>query len=271
MPVANTLLLVGTLSLVLIFRSSGGLADAYGIAVSLTMVITTLLFAVVMHENWRWPTAVSVSTTVLFLAINLAFFLAIAPKVLSGGWIPLSIAAVLLFVMGVWRRGRQLVERRRQVVDLSTVPSSDAPTVVLVRDWQQVQVDNDRFRGAIVLHVNRCQRPFMVNTPHGTLIEDGPVPRVFACFGFMDRPDVPAVLAQLVADGKLDLDMSEVRYVVIEERLDIQDEHGMQGLFKRLFHALGRRAARVSDLVGIPPDLVLHHQPERPTTTRLTR
>lgn len=260
-PVANTLLLLGTLGLVLAFRSSGGLADAYGIAVSLTMVLTTLLFGVVMRELWRWPLAVCLGLTGLFLAIDLVFFLAIARKVLSGGWIPLSIATVLLVVMGVWRRGRQLVERHRPVVDLSSLPPGDEPVVVLVRDWEQVRVPESLEHPAVVLHLNRCQRPFMIDEPHGTLTEGGPVPRVFACFGFMDDPDIPALLEGLVAEGQLDLDLEAARYVIIEERLDIRHDRGMPAPLKRLFHLFGRRAPRVTDLAAIPPDRVWSLQP----------
>lgn len=260
-PVANTLLLLGTLGLVLAFRSSGGLADAYGIAVSLTMVLTTLLFGVVMREVWRWPLILCIGLTVLFLVIDLIFFLSIARKVLSGGWIPLAIATVLLVVMGVWRRGRQLVERHRPEVDLSSLPPGEEPVVVLVRDWEQVRIPADLGRRAVVLHLNRCQRPFMVDEPHGTLVEGGQVPRVFACFGFMDRPDLPSLLEELVANGQIDLDLGAARYVVIQERLDIRHDRGMPVPLKRLFHRLGRRAARVTDLAAIPPDRVLSIRP----------
>ncbi|HBQ19427.1 MAG TPA: potassium transporter Kup, partial [Myxococcales bacterium] len=138
-PSANRFLLVGTLVLVLTFRSSGALADAYGIAVSLTMAITTLLLYFVMREVWRLPLVVALALAVALLCVDVAFFASIVRKVASGGWIPLSIAALLVLVMGVWRRGRQLVERHRPVVRVKDVRRPDGGSLVfLVREPSQV-------------------------------------------------------------------------------------------------------------------------------------
>ena len=98
--------------IVLGFRSSSALAAAYGIAVTLTMVITTLLLHVVATERWKWPVGVTALVTGTFLAIDLAFFGANLLKILHGGWLPLVIGGVLFTLMTTWKTGRRLLAER---------------------------------------------------------------------------------------------------------------------------------------------------------------
>jgi KUP system potassium uptake protein len=111
-PQVNWALMVGTITIVLGFRSSSALAAAYGIAVTLTMVITTLLLHAVATERWGWPVAATVLVTGTFLAIDLAFFGANLLKILHGGWLPLVIGGVLFALMTTWKTGRRLVAQR---------------------------------------------------------------------------------------------------------------------------------------------------------------
>ena len=94
------------------FGSSAALAAAYGIAVTLTMVITAVLLHVVATERWRWPTALAFVVTGIFLAVDLAFFGANALKVAHGGWLPLIIGALLFTLMTTWKTGRKIVAQR---------------------------------------------------------------------------------------------------------------------------------------------------------------
>ena len=111
-PQVNWALMVSTIVIVIGFGSSSALAAAYGIAVTLTMVITTLLLHVVATERWDWPPAVAYAVTGVFLTIDLAFFGANALKIAHGGWLPLVIGAVLFTLMTTWKTGRQLVAER---------------------------------------------------------------------------------------------------------------------------------------------------------------
>ncbi|MCB9762544.1 MAG: KUP/HAK/KT family potassium transporter [Alphaproteobacteria bacterium] len=254
-PAANRLLLVGTLALVIGFRSSGDLADAYGIAVSLSMAITTLLMLFVMRDVWRWPVALCVAVTAALLAVELAFFGSVARKIASGGWIPLTIAVVLALVMGVWRRGQQLADRHPP--DLRAEGLDEAPLVVLVRDPAQVPADFAPGREVILLHVNRCHSPYMTDMPHGQVRRVGGRPLVDACFGFMESPDVPALLRSLRASGALEVDEARATYVLIRETFHTDRDHGLHRWLRGLFGALARRAARVSEALGIPPERVV--------------
>src|SRR5687768_10358226 len=101
--------MIGCLVLVVTFETAGALAAAYGIAVTGTMVITTLLFAVVARGRWGWPLWRVAALTGGFLVVDLAFFGANAIKVVAGGWVPLALAAVLFALMTTWKRGRELL------------------------------------------------------------------------------------------------------------------------------------------------------------------
>ena len=243
-PAANTFLLIGTLALVVLFRSSGGLADAYGIAVSLTMTITTVLLYLVMRQRWGWGAPLAVSVTAVLLAVDVAFFSSIVRKVAHGGWIPLTIALVLVVVMGVWRRGRQRLVRR-PAVDLEGV-AGDGPLVVLVRDFDQVVPGPDR-RPVALLHVNQCHRPIMTMEPHGQLRRAHGRPLLHACYGYMEKPDIPALLAELAGEHDLGFDPAEAHFLVLRERPGT----GAIGL---LYALLARAATPLAASLGIPPD-----------------
>jgi KUP system potassium uptake protein len=108
-PEVNNALMVGCLILVVTFKSAGALAAAYGIAVTGTMVITTLLFAVVARGRWGWPLWHVVGVTAAFLVVDLAFFGANVLKIVAGGWVPLAIASVIFVLMTTWKKGRELL------------------------------------------------------------------------------------------------------------------------------------------------------------------
>jgi KUP system potassium uptake protein len=107
-PQMNWFLAISTILIVIGFRSSSALAAAYGIAVTLTMVITAILLQVVMTERWKWPKAAAFAITALFLTIDTAFLGANLLKVFQGGWLPLFIGAVVFTLMTTWKTGRKL-------------------------------------------------------------------------------------------------------------------------------------------------------------------
>ena len=111
-PQVNWALMVSTIAIVIGFGSSAALAAAYGIAVTLTMVITALLLHIVATERWRWPAAVAFAVTGVFLTVDLAFFGANALKIAHGGWLPLVIGGFLFTLMTTWKTGRRIVAQR---------------------------------------------------------------------------------------------------------------------------------------------------------------
>ncbi len=111
-PVVNWLLMIGCVGLVLGFRSSSNLASAYGIAVTVTMLITTLLFFRVARDRWGWSLTRGLVVCLPLLVVDLAFLSANVPKIVTGGWFPLVVGLVLVTLMTTWRQGRQLVAER---------------------------------------------------------------------------------------------------------------------------------------------------------------
>ena len=126
MPRVNTLLLIGVLLLVALFRSSSALASAYGIAVTGTMVVTAMMAFIVIRRVWHWPLVAALALMLPFLFIDLTFLAANLLKVVEGGWMPLALGAVVMAVMYTWRRGSRLLfeKTRRQEMPLESLVAS---------------------------------------------------------------------------------------------------------------------------------------------------
>src|SRR5204863_7111554 len=107
-PAANWLLMVGTLSTVIIFKTSENLAAAYGIAVSGTMLITTILLYRVAIDRWRWPPAVAVAMIAVFGAVDATFLASNSLKIVEGGWFPITVGTAMVALMLCWRHGASL-------------------------------------------------------------------------------------------------------------------------------------------------------------------
>ena len=111
-PSVNWALMIACIFLVLEFHSSSNLAAAYGVAITTTMVVTTLLFYVLVRERWGWSQPLAMALTGVFLVIDLAFFGANITKIAYGGWVPLAVGVGVFTLMTTWHRGRQVLARR---------------------------------------------------------------------------------------------------------------------------------------------------------------
>ena len=216
-PQVNALLCIGCIALVLGMRSSTALAAAYGIAVTGTMIITTLLFHTVTRERWHWSFAVSGALALLFMVVDLGFFGANLVKVASGGWIPLVIAAVIYLLMTTWSVGRRrlwaIVKENTLPFDLFlpdiarrkpprvpgtavflTSEASGAPPVLL-HHLKHNKVLHER---VVIMSVATTDIPLV---PVEERIESESLGEGFylvkAHYGFMETPDVPLALLQL--------------------------------------------------------------------------
>jgi KUP system potassium uptake protein len=214
-PRANWLLLIAVLYLVFAFKSSSALASAYGIAVTGTMVLTSIMAFFVMRKCWHWPAAVATAVIVPFLIIDLIFLMANLLKIVDGGWIPLMIGVGLMGVMVTWRRGSKIVARKtvRDEIDLNDFIASISASSSI-----------SRVRGTAVFltgNPNSTPTSLMHNLKHNKVLHEKnvilrvvteDVPRVsedarlsyepvndsFAKitirFGYMETPDVPKAL-----------------------------------------------------------------------------
>ncbi len=275
-PEVNWMLMVATLGLVFFFRSSTNLAAAYGMAVTLTMIITTLLAFVVARELWRWDLWRAGTITAAFLALDLVFFAANVLKIQHGGWFPLVVAALVYGVMSTWKRGREIVVERLNATEVSletffkrlaqtppvrvpgtavfmTARPEGAPPI-LVHHLKHNKVLHEQI---VLLTVS------MLNTP--TISEGAPIEvhalgggfyRVIARFGFMETPDVPIALARAREKG-LNWKDEDTTFFLADLTLLSNPETGMSHWRDAIFIFLSRNARRATNFFNIPVDRVV--------------
>jgi len=275
-PEINWMLMIATVGLVLGFRSSTNLAAAYGIAVTTTMVITTLLAYVVTRERWGWSVWKAGLVTSLFFALDLVFFGANLIKIEYGGWFPLLVAGIVYGVMSTWKRGRELVVERLRVAEVPlteffrqiterppirvpgtavfmTARPEGAPPI-LVHHLKHNKVLHEQ---VVLLTVS------MLNTPTRgdvTAIDVSPVSagfyRVIARFGFMESPDVMGAL-RLAREQGLDWRDDDTTFYLADLTLLASEGIGMPVWRDKLFVFLSRNARRATNFFQVPADRVV--------------
>ncbi len=276
-PEVNWALMVGCLLLVVAFRSSGALAAAYGIAVTGTMAITSILYAVVARSRWGWSRLAVGALTALFLLIDTAFLAANIIKIESGGWVPLAMAVLIFTLMSTWKRGRaQLgemlqrgslplnlfledVERRKPPRVPGTAvfmtSSADGAPVVLLHHLKHNKMLHQQ---VVLMSVQSEEVPEISADERVTLEELGHgFFRVRARYGFMESPDVEEILAG-AAEAGLRAKPQETSFYLGRERLiPRSDNGGMMKWRKKLFVLMSRNARSATEFFNIPPNRVV--------------
>jgi KUP system potassium uptake protein len=272
-PVINWLLMLVTIGLVLGFGSSSRLAAAYGIAVTLSMIITSLLaFSVV--KSWGWSTLRAAAVTGLFLIIEGSFLAANLEKIAHGGWFPLLLAAALSLLMTTWNRGRMLLAERfrKELLPLAeffervaTHPPLRVPGTAVFMTGQLSGTPPallHNFRHNHVLHENVILLTIVTEdaarVPSTERVSVEPAAagfwRVIGRYGFMEQPDAP----DLVMRSGLLTKLEEVTFFLGREHL-IVSEHGAIGQRWRIavFSFLTRSSQPATRFFNIPPDRVM--------------
>jgi len=276
MPAVNWLLLAGVVAAVVFFGSSSALAGAYGIAVTLTMMITTVLAYFVVRNGWRLPAPVAIGATIFFLAIDAVLVAGCAVKFLDGGWFPLALGAVLFGVMSTWSRGRALLLEgiRREGVDLreflaqpdlrtmsratrtAVYPVADPTTVpqALLHNIKHNEVLHEH--NVIVTVVFR-DVPWVAPDDRAEVERLGEgFWRVVLNFGFMETPDVPRALALADSHG-LHVPAFSTSYFLSRETVVPLPRTGMATWRDRLFAAMSRNAGGVVEYFRLPGNAVV--------------
>ena len=272
-PLVNWLLLVGCIGLVLGFRTSSALAAAYGIAVTTTMVITSLIFYVVTKARWGWSTPKALLVVAPLLLIDAAFLAGNIPKIPEGGWFPLVVAVVLLLQMTTWRRGRELVAGRihrgerpiRDVLNrLDLVERVEGTAVFLFKDLGMAPpalVNNMRHNKVvhettlIVSVVTEDVPRVDPKSRHQSETVAPGVHQVLLRYGFMEEPNVPQALEACAGKG-FRFKPEEATYFIGRESVLAGKVPGMHPLLERLFVLLNRGADSASRFFGLPADRV---------------
>ncbi|MDE3153855.1 MAG: potassium transporter Kup [Acidobacteriota bacterium] len=275
-PQVNWALMIATIGLVLGFQSSSNLASAYGVAVTTTMVITTVLLAIVEHELWGWRLWATILLTASFIVVDLSFFGANLLKIEHGGWFPLVVAALLYTVMATWEHGRRLLRDRQRRINMPfddfaeglrehppvRVPgtavfmtgSPDGVPVALQHNLRHNKVLHER---VLLLTVLTEDIP---RVPRDERVEVQPLEagfyRVTAHYGFMQDPNAVEVLTRARARG-LDVDMSDVTFFLGRETLLPSAKPEMARWRYRLFAFMSRNARHATNFFRIPTERVV--------------
>ncbi|HUN25739.1 MAG TPA: KUP/HAK/KT family potassium transporter [Steroidobacteraceae bacterium] len=273
----NWLLAAATLGLTLAFRKSDNLAAAYGIAVSLTMLMTSALLFMAMRTVWSWSLPASAALAGLFLCVDAAFFSANLEKVAEGGYVPLLLATLIYGVMLVWHRGTSAVARFASAAAipvgefLAEVAAEHIPRVPgtavfitrTVRDTPPVMrwhVMKNRALHArlLVLTVLTESVPYVAEAQRLALTELAPgFWRAVARYGFMERPDIPRLLRHATALG-CTIGLEDVTYYLGHETIvRREDRGGLHGWEVALYALMARNATHVSDFLRLPTDNVV--------------
>lgn len=277
LPVINWLLLAGVIILVIAFQTSSALAVAYGIAVTGTMIMTTMLAFVVVHKLWGWSLAKALAFIIPFLALDLVFFGANVLRIAEGGWVPLLVASIILLAIWVWVRGKRLIADYEQshavpMDEIAAILAKDPPVRVrgtaifltaspeavpnaLLHNLKHNQVLHQHnlivaVRTASVPHVPREER-----LSEERINDD--FTRVQLRYGFMDTPDVPGDLG-LCAKASLHFgDPQRTSYYIGRNSLRASREEGLPFWQDMILIFLQRNAADPTDFFRIPPNRVV--------------
>jgi KUP system potassium uptake protein len=276
-PEVNRMLMVACVALVLGFRASASLAAAYGIAVTGTMTITSVLFCFVARYRWGWSLLRAGGLLVLLLCVDLSFFIACSAKIANGGWVPLALAGGIFSVMVTWSRGRTLLGEKVAagslpmamfVADVETSkPHRVTGTAVFLASTRRgtPTVLLHHFKHNKVLHeqvvvlsittdavpeVREEQKVRLKDFGHGFWA-------VTAHYGFMESPDVTDILRRCRERG-LETNTADTSYYLGRETLiPKRGGRGMADWRKHLFRFLSRNARPATDFFAIPPNRVV--------------
>jgi KUP system potassium uptake protein len=268
----NWLLMIATLGLTIIFRRSDNLAAAYGIAVSLTMLLTSVLLFIAMREIWGWSPVKAGAVALVFLVVDFGFFTANVTKVLEGGYVPLLLAVAVYGIMWIWHRGTSAVRARvladqvplKKFVetlgsrDVARVPGtavfltradSETPPVLV---WH-VRKNRSLHQSVLILKLIVTSSP---RTKPSERIQVARVAdkfwRVEARYGFMERPNVLAILDDCMTKA-VEINRDDVTFYIGHETIIPREGRGgIPRWQEAIFAAMARNSVRITDVLKLP-------------------
>lgn len=272
----NYALMITCLAVVFSFQTSTGLAAAYGVAVTTTMVITSALLYVVMRSRWGWSPVLAGALTTIFLVIDLAFFSANIIKIPQGGWFPLAVGLLVLGVMVTWKTGRERLTSRIRSGELSTerfigsigthpqlrVPGTavylfsdlGATPPPLLANLRHNEVLHETI---LIVTVQWTGRPRVPRARRATVHELGEgFFQVLLLYGFIETPDVPQALAHITT-AEFGFDPDDAVYVVGNEMVIPKSGMSFLAVRDRLFALMHRNATSPIRFFGLPPSRVI--------------
>ena len=275
-PSINWLLMISTIGLVLGFQKSTNLAAAYGVAVTATMAVTTLLAEVVARRLWGWSAAFVIPGAILFLAADLSLFGANIIKIADGGWFPLAVGLVVYLLLSTWKKGRSILSERLKkgalpfsefiaTVTPTSLPRVPGTAVFMSRDPESTPTallhnlkHNKVLHEKVVLLTVMTEEFPYVEVDDRVRVEDlgKGFFRVIARYGFLQNPGVSEVM-DLIKTRGLDLNVMNTTFFLSRETLIPSKKPGMALWREKLFAIMSRNAQRPTDFFRIPPNRVV--------------
>ncbi|MEI8402069.1 MAG: potassium transporter Kup [Alcaligenaceae bacterium] len=273
-PFTNWTLYVAVVALVIGFKSSSNLAAAYGIAVTGTMLIDTVLIAFVMRLLWRWHWVFVLLVAGSLLVIDLAFFAANAIKIPEGGWFPLAVGVVSFTVLTTWRRGRKLVNEEmasssmplESFIQFTTdvhrisgtavfmTSSSDGVPSALLHNLKHNQILHER---VVLMTIKTADKPFVKHSKQVEIQDLGKnFSRIVVTYGFMQNPNVPRALQLCEAHGMV-FDMMSTTFYLARETVVPAVKSSFTPLRAYIFRLMSKNATSATDFFKIPANRVV--------------
>jgi len=275
-PFVNYALLAACLVVVIVFKQSSGLAGAYGIAVTATMIITSFLYFLVLTHHWKWSLVKAVLLVGIFIVFDVAYFSGNLIKIADGGWFPLLVAAIVAIAMTTWKKGREELRRKligaRFPIDifLAELPKSSLPRVpgaavfmtlspvgtppTLLHNVKHNHVLHEK---VVLLSIISTDTPTVPPEEQIKLEDLGQgFYRVEAFYGFMQKPDVPQVMEMVAAYGLATEPMTTTFYLG-RETLLTGGKSKMMRWRKAVFAFMSRNAGNPTAYFGIPANRVV--------------
>ncbi|MBA3439577.1 MAG: potassium transporter Kup [Pyrinomonadaceae bacterium] len=275
-PSINWALMIGCIGIVIGFRTSSNLAAAYGIAVTSTMAITTVIFYIVARERWRWSRLTAGALSGCFFVIDMAFFTANIIKIPHGGWFPIVVAIVIFTIMTTWKKGRRVLAERIQersqpfgefLQQIASHPFARVPGTAifmnsnvtitppaLLHNIEHNKVLHER---VVLLTVKTKQVPHVAPEERVALetLHHG-ISRVTVNYGFMEDPNIPEVLESINQPGWT-FNPAETTYFVGRETVLATKRPGMALWREKLFAMMSRNATTATAYFCLPPNQVV--------------
>jgi KUP system potassium uptake protein len=270
-PQLNWILFFATIWLVGSFKTSDNLAAAYGVAVSTTMVITTLLAFVAMRNLWKWKLPVAISVAVFFLIIDLSFFTANIVKIPEGGWFPLAVAGSIYFMMTTWHRGKRMMSIQiNKITDplekFITYYQTEAESIV---SGTAIYLTSNPYGTPPALFYNLKYNKVLHEhiiilcikfdpVPHVNLLKKATVTKmdeyislIIIHYGYMDTTNIPEAL-QILNKECIAIDLKNEIYFLGRESVEVTKHTGMSPFRETVFEYLGRNSARLTSYFNLP-------------------
>ncbi|HEY5368383.1 MAG TPA: potassium transporter Kup [Hanamia sp.] len=270
-PQLNWILFFATVWLVGSFKTSDNLAAAYGVAVSTTMVITTLLAFVAMRQLWKWSLPAAISLVVFFLIIDLSFFTANIVKVPDGGWFPLAVAGCIYFMMTTWHRGKRMMSiqinkitgslekfltyyktKTQSIVSGTAIYLTSNPYGTPPALFYNLKYNKVLHEHIIILNIEFDPVPHVSLLKKATITKmDEQISLVTLHYGYMDNTDIPEAL-QILNKERIKIDLENAIYFLGRESVVVTKHTGMSPFRETVFEYLGRNSARITSYFNLP-------------------